>query len=78
MVRSIYVCIESTLLLYELFSNTPKQHGFKINPYDRFISNKVINIKQCNISFYVDNNKASHVKPEVVAYVINIIKGGFG
>ena len=54
------------------------KHGFKINPYDRCVANKIINGKQCTIVFYVDDNKISHVDPSVVTDVLNILKGHFG
>ena len=52
--------------------------GFKINPYDRCVANRVINSKQCTIVFYVDDNKISHVDASVNSDVLNILKGRFG
>ena len=52
--------------------------GFKLNPYDKCVANKVINGKQCTIAFYVDDNKISHEDPEVVTYIIEQIEKKFG
>ena len=78
MLRALYGCLESALLWYDLYSSTLVKHGFKINPYDKCVANKIINNKQCTIVFYVDNNKISHVDPEVVTDVLNILKTHFG
>ena len=41
--KAIYRMIESSLLWYDLFSTTLLDMGFKINPYEKCIANKVIN-----------------------------------
>ena len=58
--QAIYGCIESALLWYELFSTTLQDMGFQINPYDRCVANKLIDGKQCTISWYVDDNTVTH------------------
>ena len=40
--RALYGCLESAFLWYELYSNTLKELGFVINPYDRCVANKII------------------------------------
>ena len=57
--------MESSLLWYYLYSNTLKSHRFAVNIYDMCIENSTINGKQCIISWYVDNNKVSHIDEEV-------------
>jgi len=76
--RALYGCLESALLWYNLYSTTLVEHGFKLNPYDKCVANKDINGKQCTIVFYVDDNKISHVDPDVVTDVIDILRGHFG
>ena len=76
--RALYGCLESAFLWYELYLNTLKKLGFKINPYDRCVANKMINGSQCTIVFYVDDNKISHIDKEVVSDVINDISKHFG
>ena len=78
MLRALYGCLESALLWYDLYSSTLVKHGFKINPYDRCVTNNVIKNKRCTIVFYVDDSKISHVDPEVVTDVLNILKTHFG
>jgi len=52
--------------------------GFTLNPYDKCVANKVINGRQCTVAWCVDDNKLSHVQPEVVTKVLEVIKAHFG
>jgi hypothetical protein len=76
--KALYGCVKSALLWYELYSGTLKELGFKINPYDQCVANKIINGSQCTICWYVDDNKISHVDPGVVTSVIHQIEAKFG
>ena len=76
--RAIYRCIESVLLWYILYKSTLEKEGFIINPYNYCIANKQINGHQCTIAWYVDDNKVSHVDPNVVDGVLNMIRALFG
>ena len=55
-----------------------KSHGLLINPYDRCIANSTIKYKQCTISWYVDNNKVSHIDEDVNTKVTEIMAEHFG
>jgi len=76
--RALYGCLESALLWYNLYSTTLSKLGFKLNPYDLCVANKMINGSQCTIAFYVDDNKISHKDPKVVQKVISEIEKHFG
>ena len=41
-------------------------------------SEKNINVKQCTIAWYVDDNKASHVDSRVIDELLGAIKKHFG
>ena len=58
--RALYVCMESEILWYDIYSKNRKARGFLVNTYDRLKSNSTIKVKQFKISWYVDNNKISH------------------
>ena len=77
LVKAIYGCVKSALLWYDLFHNTLKEMGFVLNPYDSCIANCTINGKQCTIAWYVDDNKISHVDPDVVTSIIEKIEERF-
>ncbi|CAJ1965740.1 unnamed protein product [Cylindrotheca closterium] len=52
--------------------------GFKLNPYDLCVANCDIDGKQCTICWYVDDNKISHMRLEVVKDIIGKIEAKFG
>ena len=64
-------------LWYNLFSSALRKIRFVLNPYDLCLANKVINNKQCTITWYIDNLKISHVDYSVVDGVIKVIKSYF-
>ena len=64
--REIYGCIESALQWHNLYTKTLKTEGYKLNEYEKCVSNKTINVKQYNVVWYVDYNKDSHVESKVV------------
>ena len=78
LLKALYGCMESALLWYDLYSKTLKSQGFLINPYYKCIENSTIQDKQCKISWYVENNKISHVDEEVNTKVIETISEMFG
>ena len=77
-IRAIYGCIELALQWYILYKMTLEKEGFMIIPYDFCVANKTINGKQCTIAWYVDDNKLSHIDPEVVNEILEILKRHFG
>ena len=59
--RAIYGRIESAVLWYNFYVKTLKDLGFSINKYDRCVTKKTIDGKQCPTVWYVDDNKLLHV-----------------
>ena len=58
--------MKSALLFYcKLVANLTSL-GFKINPYDPCVTNKIINGKQITIYWHVDDLFIGHVDPNVV------------
>ncbi len=52
--------------------------GFTLNPYDPCIANKLVNGKQCTVSWYVNDNKISHIDASVVTQIMEAIEKHFG
>ena len=65
------------MLWYNLFSDTLKKMGFKINPYNQCVTNKEIDGKQCIIVWYLDNLKVLRMYTEVVRGILNLIVSNF-
>ena len=76
--RSIYGCIETTILWYEMYTKVLKEMGFEINPYDLCVDNKNINGTQCTVCFYMDDNKISHVDINVIKDIVKNLEKHFG
>ena len=70
MLRSIYGCIESVFLWYNIFSTTLEVLGFEINLYDRCVLENVIESIRCTIDLYVDGSKLSHKNIGVISDII--------
>ena len=70
--------MDAALLCYDIHSKNLKSHGFLINTFARCIENRTIKVKQCTISWYVDDNKVSHVDEEVNTKIIKTIAENFG
>jgi hypothetical protein len=62
LLKALYVCAQSALLWYELFSTTLQGDHFKLNPYNTCVAKKIVDGKQCTIAWYVDDNKISHIR----------------
>ena len=77
LINTMYGCLKSALLWYELFSGTLKDMGFVLNPYDSCVANCMIQGKQCTIAWYVDNTKISHINPDVVTGIIRKLEERF-
>ena len=58
--KAIYGMIQSSLMFYKKLRADLESEGFKINPYDPCIANKMVNGKQMTIAWHVDDLKVSH------------------
>ena len=41
--KAIYGCIESVIMWYDLYNNTLKGMDFKLNPYNIYVANNMVN-----------------------------------
>ena len=63
--RAIYGMLEAALLWYKKFRKELEEVGFKFNPYDPCVANRVVRKLQQTIVFHVDDLKSSHKDPKV-------------
>ena len=78
-IRAIYGCIEAALQCYILFTQTLKDMGFKLNPYDKCIANRITeDVKQCTIVWHVDDCIAAHVDQKVLDHLGKKMMHHFG
>jgi hypothetical protein len=76
--KALYGTLIAAKLFWKKLSSVLVSKGFKINPYDTCVANKMINGKQCTILWHVDDLKISHVDAEVVTNVIAMLSSEFG
>ena len=69
-VRSIYRFIYSDLLWCKVYYEILQNNLFSINPYERWVANRVINWKQRMLEFYVDDNKVSYEETKAVDEIL--------
>ena len=78
LLKALYGTLRAALLFWQKLTAQLKEWGFKINPYDWCVANKVINGKQCTICWHIDDLKISHVDADVVTNVIEHLDNAFG
>ena len=66
------------LLWYTIFSTKIEGLGFEINPYDIYVSNKMIEGTQLTIAWYTDDKTFLHRNPVLIPDTINKVKKHFG
>ena len=77
--KALYGTVTASLLFWkDLSSALIVDWGFKCNPYDWCVINKMINGKQFTILWHVDDLKLSHEDPNVVTQVLEMINNRYG
>jgi hypothetical protein len=66
MQKAMYGLLRSALLFYRKLVGELESAGFKLNPYDPCVANKMINGKQMTVCWHVDDLKVSHIDPSEV------------
>ena len=78
-IKALYGTVDAAKLFNgNLINLLTNELGFKQNPYDPCIVNKIINGKQATIVFHVDDLKISHAEPNVVTSIINELDNTYG
>jgi hypothetical protein len=72
--NALYGTMVASLLYYRKFVKSLTDIGFIINPYDPCVANKIIEGKQMNICFHVDNCKLSHRKKKFMDTMIEYLR----
>jgi hypothetical protein len=57
---AVYGTMVAALLYYKKFAKSLTKQGYKTNPYDGCMANKVVKGKQVTICFHIDDCKISH------------------
>ena len=76
--KAIYGMLQSALLFYLKLSTDLQQSGFKLNPYEPCVANKMVNGKQLTVVWHVDDMKMSHEDPRVLESFIDWLTKKYG
>jgi len=69
---------QTALLFWQLLLETLTDWGFKLNEYDKCVTNKTIDCKQCTIIWNLDDLKISHMDCTIVEDMISKLNEKFG
>jgi hypothetical protein len=58
--NAVYGTMVAALLYYKKFVKSLTKQGYKINPYNGCMANKVVKRKQVKICLHIDDRKISH------------------
>ena len=73
----LYGIMKVALLYYKHFVCNIMVIGFKLNPYDPCVANKIVHGKQLTITWHVDDLKVSHKKYQVISQMVKWLKAKY-
>jgi hypothetical protein len=76
--KAIYGTMNAALLAYKKLAKLFRAWGFKMNPYDACVWNKMVNGKQFTIVFHIDDLLLSHLNPNIVTLYIRKLHKEYG
>ena len=65
--KALYGMLRTAILFYKRLRSYLENMGFKINPYDHCVANKMVNGHHMTICWHVDDIKVSHKDENDVA-----------
>ena len=77
LLKALYGTLKATLLFYKKLNSAIIDKGFKFNPYDSCVANKIINDKQFTLVWHFDDLKLSHEDGREVSKMITWFKSVF-
>ncbi len=75
--NAVYGTMVTALLYYKKFAKSLTKQGYKINPYDGCMANKMVKGKQITICFHVDDCKISHESSKVIDDTIDWLRAEY-
>ena len=63
--KALYGMLQASLLFYKKLRKDLEEIGFKINPYDPCVANRIVSGKRHTITWHVDDLKSSHEDQKV-------------
>ena len=76
--NAIYVIINVELLFYKKFVVYPNTIGFRLNPYEKFVTNKLVMVKQLSMVWNVNDLNVIHERNKIVSMMSKWLKKTYG
>ena len=76
--KALYGLLRSALLFYKKLVGELKAMGFKLNPYDPCVANRIVDGHQQTVTWHVDDLKISHKDPAVNTQLIKALAKIYG
>jgi hypothetical protein len=76
--KALYGTLQAALLFYKKLKHDLETIGFKVNPYDPCIANRMVDGKQQTVTWHVDDLKSSHVDPKVNTQFLEWLQKVYG
>ena len=70
MQKALYGCLKSALMFYEKLVGVLEACGFRVNPYDPCVANKIVGGKQLTVCWHVDELNISCIDANEVTKMI--------
>ena len=77
-IKAIYGMLQSALLFYKKLRKDLESIGFKVNPYDPCIANRMVDGKQQTVTWHVDDLKISHKSAKVNDRLLSWLEKQYG
>lgn len=78
LLKALHGTMKAAKLFWKRLTTSLQKWGFKLNPYDKCVANKMINGKQYTILWHVGDLKISHVDSTVVDNIIALLNDEYG
>ncbi len=78
LLKALYGTLKAARLFWEKLTTKLPEWGFVANPYNPCVMDKVIDNKQCTVTWHVDDLKISHINMATVDDIINRMEAEFG
>ncbi len=75
--NAVYGTMVAALLYYKKFVKSLTKQGFKHNPYDGCVTNKIVSGKQITICFHVNDCKIAHECTKVLDATIKWLRAEY-
>jgi hypothetical protein len=76
--KALYGTLQAAMLFWKGLTGNIVKWGYKINPYEWCVANKIVDGKQCTVVWHMDNLKILHVDPALIEGLLDLLNKQYG